>query len=603
MLKYDKISKICFILTAIYCTIASGSVVFAAQELGRAATSTTVTTADGNIVVTPAPSSVLAPQGLSDQEQAQLEQQYKFQFKNKGSILSPFISSAGAGVDIEQVTKAQSEREKMYRYFGAAMGLYEKGRLDEAIEILKYITEKRPDDEYAKSYLKKLITERQFKKNQWSTTAKSDATFLKRDKIKNLLMDGKDYYKQKDFDKALLKFSDVLELDPGNKDAKRYINRLKEYYLKEVKVEGIVDDYESSSEAGEKAPDNEGSADSLSDKMLDEKERNMETAATKLMDKEENEINKKAETLLSKKEDKISAASENLLNKKEDEAVKKADEMLNDEEMASLIGQKRMGSFLDQAELGLTVEDIIAKKKEEERKALLYTLGPGDAIMISVRDHPELSGNAIVRLGGEVVLPLVNDVVQVKGLTVEEATEKIKAAMKRYVKDPFVTVTISDYNSKKYYVIDENGATPYPITRANLTLRDALFIADWGNGRALGRVIVMKPNDLHPIIRKVDAFDIIYRGNLAKNVRIEDGDVIYVPMTIAAKTTKTINDTLAPFVAVRSLRDEWLNQKGDEKSWKELWKIRTDLHEQGYEDMLWGPSGISSSSTTLTSSI
>jgi len=183
-----------------------------------------------------------------------------------------------------------------------------------------------------------------------------------------------------------------------------------------------------------------------------------------------------------------------------------------------------------------------------------------------------------------VVLPLVNDVIKIKGLTIQEATVTITNAMKRYVKDPHVTIAIDEYKSKMFYVIDEIGCTPYPITRTNLTLRDALFVSDWGDNRALGRVIVMKPHKVHPVIKKVDAFDLIYRGNLTNNVRIEDGDVIYVPLTIAAKTTKVIADTIRPFAAVRQARDEWLDLKGDRKGYAQY----TRFEDTGYQPWFAG---------------
>ena len=109
----------------------------------------------------------------------------------------------------------------------------------------------------------------------------------------------------------------------------------------------------------------------------------------------------------------------------------------------------------------------------------------------------------------------------------------------------------------------------------------------------------MKPNNLHPIIRKVNAFDIIYRGNLKDNISINDGDVIYVPLTIAAKVTKVIGDSLQPFAAIRSVRDQWVNLKGDIKSWQELPKIRQDQAKDAYQDNLWG-SGTTSTTTTTS---
>ena len=556
---------------------------FAAQEQ-PISSSPVVTSAEGTVVVQPTPSTVLAPQGLVPKEQAQLEQQYRYEFRNKSALLSPYVSS-GSGGAAEEVASiaAQTEQERLYRYFRAAAQLYGDKKFDEAIEILRYILEKSPDDEYVRGYLEKVQREKSTSKRDWTRTLTTDASVLKSKRIENLLKDGKDYYMQKDFGSALLKFADVLAIDPDNAEARAYFDKLKEYYLREVRIKDLVE----KTEAGIDIDVDKVSAppaDKIADKVLSAKE---------------GEIDRSAQKLLNEKEGKASVAAGKLLEAKEGEAVKAAEKMLDDQEMGSIVKREKVGSFLDQAELGLTVEDIIAQKRYEERKMHLYTLGTGDVILISVRDHTELSGRAIVRLNGDIVLPLVNDVVRVKGLTADEAAVKIREVLRRYVRDPYVTVTIEEYKSKTFYVIDEMGATPYPITRANLTVRDALFVADWGDNKALGRVIVMKPNNLHPIIRKVNAFDIIYRGNLKDNISINDGDVIYVPLTIAAKVTKVIGDSLQPFAAIRSVRDQWVNLKGDIKSWQELPKIRQDQAKDAYQDNLWG-SGTTSTTTTTS---
>jgi polysaccharide export outer membrane protein len=241
--------------------------------------------------------------------------------------------------------------------------------------------------------------------------------------------------------------------------------------------------------------------------------------------------------------------------------------------MSDITEKKRVEVILDQAELGQTVQRIVDTRKDDQRKQDQLAIGGGDVISVIVRDHPELTGKTLVTYGGEALLPLVNDPVMVKGLTTEEATEKVTEIMKKYVKDPFVTVVIDEYRSKMFYVIDDIGCTPYPITRPNMTVRDALFLADWGTNRALGRIILMKPHKTHPIVKKIDAFDIIYRGNLAGNLRIDDGDVIYTPMTIAGKTTQTVNDTIAPFQAVQTARNLWLQSKWSQKGLKSMFRI------------------------------
>ncbi|MDD5174095.1 MAG: polysaccharide biosynthesis/export family protein [Candidatus Omnitrophica bacterium] len=540
-----------------------------------------VITGESSVTINPAAPTVLAAQGLSAVDQTQLEQQNRFVFKGKQALLSPYMGGVGESAPGEAEIKARSEQEKLYRYFDAAMKMYKEGRTDEAIEILQYINGKKPDDKYVKSCLDKIMNEKALGQKHWTAVSESNAGMLKEKKIKELINEGIGYYKQKDFDTTLLKFADVLALDPNNAEAKKYFDKLKQHYLKEVHIESLVENFENPQAA----------------KSHSENNADIKNSADAILANRERDIDDKVEKMLAAKEEGVFLTADKMLVKKESEVMSAADSILEDEEMKAIVAEKRIKSALDQAELGLTIDEIVTKKKEEERKAALYTLGPGDIILISVRDHPELSGKATVGLGGTVILPLVNDVVNLKGATLPEATEIIKKAMERYVKDPYITLLIDDYRSKTFYIIDEVGCTPYPITRANLTLRDALFIADWGDDRALGRVIVIKSNNLHPIIRKVDAFNIIYRGNTADNIKIEDGDVIYIPLTVSAKITKVIADTIQPFAAVRSARDEWLNLKGDIKSWKELPKIRQDISD-GY-DSLWGIGNEGSSGSTI----
>jgi polysaccharide export outer membrane protein len=274
----------------------------------------------------------------------------------------------------------------------------------------------------------------------------------------------------------------------------------------------------------------------------------------------------------------------------EDAVEEAADSLLEKKEREQLVMDVKTSSLLDQAELGLKVENIIKKRRVEENKENSYTVGPGDQLQISVRDHPELSGKTTIGPLGDLVLPLINQPVDADGLTLEELNEKVTEALKRYVKNPTVYVGIVTYKSKIFYFIDEQSCTPYTITRANFTVRDALFLSDWGQNRALGRVLLVRSDKLHPMVRKIDAFDMIYRGNLANNVKIEDGDVIYVPMTAASKIAQTIQDTFAPVKAFNDARKSWLNMRWNtDNGWSNVAKIPSNrAYEQAFNDDLSG---------------
>lgn len=520
---------------------------------------------------------IYAPEGLDAKEQRVLERGYRYQFRHKDIIEEPFLSTpfveepSISSIDGETMNQA----EKLYRYFGIASVFYRIGKLEEALEILEYIVSIKPDDEYVKRYLNNVKSELKKKEEKWRITSRKDTSRLKKERVNELVQEGTVHYKQKRFNLALLNFADVLNLDPDNAIAKSYMNKIRKIYLKEIQVGNIIrtwksetgEDMESTARFGGKAKVQQVSP--IVAGLLDEVEfkekgfsRKTMKATTELLDKAESKEGK-------------------FVSEKQEKAVRN---MLNDEEVKGMIESARIDVLMDQAELNLHVRDIIARQKMEEKKKVSYTLGPGDVLQIGVQDHAELSGGTSVGPSGSIMLPLVNELVQAQGLTVEELEVNIKEALKRYVRDPVVYAVITGYNSKIFYVLDEASCTPYNITRANFTLRDALFMADWGDNRALGRILVMKPHKFNPLIRKIDGFDLIYRGNLSRNIRIENGDVIYIPMTAASKIAQTVSDALSPVAAVRQIRDEWINMRWNrEQGWDNLFRIpRTGALQRNY---------------------
>ena len=434
-----------------------------------------------------------------------------FFFATGGSIA--YAAESSRTVNVEYATaqpQKMGEGERLYRYFGVASGLRNEGRFEEAVEILEYLVEKDPGDDYVRSHLERARGEMREHKTKWKADSKKDAARLKKEKIQGLTLSGIECYEAGDHDKSLLQFANVLSLDPKNQAAKSYMEKLKHYYTKELEMENIARSFVMGEKEGEAASGNAADV----------------------------------------------------------------------EELKYIALNKRADSLLKQAELGFKIDEIVTAQKTREEKSSELTLGPGDIVQVSVLDHPELSGEVKVLLSGEIKLPLVNDIVMAKDLTVGELAEKVTQAMGRYVQNACVNVLAIEYKSKTFYIVDELTCTPYPITRSDFTLRDALFTADWGDNRALGRVLVMKPSERRPTIKKVDAFDLIYRGNLKNNMRIRDGDVIYVPMTYMAKVTKTIADTLGPFRAIRQARDNYLNLRWNRHDWKGVLRLPENYEAQ-----------------------
>ena len=203
-------------------------------------------------------------------------------------------------------------------------------------------------------------------------------------------------------------------------------------------------------------------------------------------------------------------------------------EQLAEAEMVARMGQEP-DMRLEELE-SHTITNVVERES--------YTLGPGDVISLNVRDHPEFSSPALaIGLGGELILPLTNEVIYAEGLTSHEVAGKIQQRLGAYIETPFVTVFIIEYNSKKYYILGEVGAGVYPIGDTSITLMDALYQAGlpYEGTSAMRRVQIITPDEDAPKNEWVNVYSILYKGRMKHNITIQPGMIIYVPSTMLTK--------------------------------------------------------------------
>lgn len=106
-----------------------------------------------------------------------------------------------------------------------------------------------------------------------------------------------------------------------------------------------------------------------------------------------------------------------------------------------------------------------------------YVLGPSDEIAVAVQDLPEITGNPIrVDPSGQVSLPLVGRV-NVTGLTVQELEADLTTRLTKYLKQPVVSVSVTEYGSQRVSVIGAVGRPGVHPLEGRKTLIEALAIA------------------------------------------------------------------------------------------------------------------------------
>lgn len=171
-----------------------------------------------------------------------------------------------------------------------------------------------------------------------------------------------------------------------------------------------------------------------------------------------------------------------------------------------------------------------------------YTVGPQDVLSISVFDEPGLSCDCTVGRDGTITFPLLDDPIQVEGLTLRDIQAKITALLRDgYLVNPQVAAEIQAYRSQSVYVLGEvNSPGAYQL-QGNLSLINILVQAGGatdqaGNlvqiihatgGRAGSGPVLAADGDPEVEVTEV-SLDDIRTGRLTQ-VTLRDGDTINVP--------------------------------------------------------------------------
>ncbi|MCH9698880.1 MAG: polysaccharide export protein [Gammaproteobacteria bacterium] len=181
-----------------------------------------------------------------------------------------------------------------------------------------------------------------------------------------------------------------------------------------------------------------------------------------------------------------------------------------------------------------------------------YTIGAGDKLDVFVWSNDELSASVHVRPDGKITSPLVNDLTAT-GKTPFELARDIEKVLAKYIRDPVVSVVVTDFigpSDKQIRVIGqirgknqqssqqgggggiaarENEAVSVPY-RADMRMLDLLV--------EIGGVTSFAAGNRTKIIRAIDGklqkipvrlADLIEDADMSANVKLLPGDIVFIP--------------------------------------------------------------------------
>ncbi len=174
-----------------------------------------------------------------------------------------------------------------------------------------------------------------------------------------------------------------------------------------------------------------------------------------------------------------------------------------------------------------------------------YLLGSGDRVRIDFFNVPEYSGEYLVLPNGAVNLPQVG-AVPVQGRTLKQASAAIATKYEPYLTRPIVTIGLlaarpltiaiaGEVNRPGSYTVQAvsaNADTGVPtVTRLIQLAGGVTQSAD------VREVEVHRPRPYNAgpdAIIKVDLWQLVQTGNLRQDLRLQDGDSIFIPSATSA---------------------------------------------------------------------
>ena len=161
---------------------------------------------------------------------------------------------------------------------------------------------------------------------------------------------------------------------------------------------------------------------------------------------------------------------------------------------------------------------------------LNYILGPGDELQVSVYGVQEYNESIPVSVEGKITIQYVGQIA-VSGMSIEAATQKIKAAIGRVYStvrsgQSQVSVSLGRIRTIKVTVVGGKQPGNYSISSL-ATVYNALHLAGGPGKNGSYRNIELIRNN--KVYKNIDIYRFLVKGDQSDNVSLKDNDVIRIP--------------------------------------------------------------------------
>lgn len=155
-----------------------------------------------------------------------------------------------------------------------------------------------------------------------------------------------------------------------------------------------------------------------------------------------------------------------------------------------------------------------------------YVIGPGDELQIKIWGQVEANLRVVVDRSGQIYIPRVGQI-SVAGIHYGDLENSLKTDVSKIFKNFNLTVNMGRLRTIQIFVVGE-ARYPGTYTISSLsTLVNAIFASGGPSGQGSLRHIQVRRDGA--TISDFDFYDLLIKGDKSKDVRLQSGDVLYIP--------------------------------------------------------------------------
>lgn len=155
-----------------------------------------------------------------------------------------------------------------------------------------------------------------------------------------------------------------------------------------------------------------------------------------------------------------------------------------------------------------------------------YILGPGDELSVNLYGTNKVSKTDFISRDGTFNLPMLG-AVNLAGFTFAEAQNFLKKRIKQELVGTEISINLKKLRSITVYVLGQAHSPGAYTLSALSTVTNTLFLSGGANKLgSLRNIQIKRAGKLH---KTYDLYDLLIKGDTSSDVRLEDGDTIFIP--------------------------------------------------------------------------